>query len=129
VLELLPQLAERRNPLVVTLSRDEQHMVVIGRALMGFPRMLLRDEPSGGLYNILVDTCCGNGKWRTSMLAWHMLNTLYLDRLASLSLRPEDIDVVLCTRLHADHVGWNTKLLDGRWGADLPQGPLHHRPA
>jgi glyoxylase-like metal-dependent hydrolase (beta-lactamase superfamily II) len=71
-------------------------------------------------HNILVDTCCGNDKPRQSMPAWHMLNTPYLQELAALSLRPEDIDIVLCTHLHADHVGWNTRLIDGRWVPTFP---------
>jgi glyoxylase-like metal-dependent hydrolase (beta-lactamase superfamily II) len=27
----------------------------------------------------------------------------------------EDIDFVMCTHLHVDHVGWNTRLEGGRW--------------
>jgi glyoxylase-like metal-dependent hydrolase (beta-lactamase superfamily II) len=33
---------------------------------------------------------------------------------------PESIDTVLCTHLHVDHVGWNTKLVDGRWVPTYP---------
>ena len=35
-------------------------------------------------------------------------------------VRPEDIDYVLCTHLHADHVGWNTRLENGRWVPAFP---------
>lgn len=70
---------------------------------------------------ILVDTCNGNQKRRPSMPAWHMLDTPYLERLAEFGLKPDDIDVVLCTHLHADHVGWNTRLVDGRWVPTFPR--------
>ena len=36
------------------------------------------------------------------------------------SLTPEDIDIVMCTHLHIDHVGWNTQLVDGRWVPTFP---------
>jgi glyoxylase-like metal-dependent hydrolase (beta-lactamase superfamily II) len=71
--------------------------------------------------NILVDTCNGNHKQRPSMPAWHMLNLPYLDRLKAIGLAPEDIDIVMCTHLHTDHVGWNTKLEDGRWVPTFPK--------
>lgn len=70
--------------------------------------------------NILVDTCNGNHKHRPSMPAWHQLNTDYLVRLANIGLAAEDIDIVMCTHLHADHVGWNTKLENGRWIPTFP---------
>jgi glyoxylase-like metal-dependent hydrolase (beta-lactamase superfamily II) len=44
-----------------------------------------------------------------------MLNEPYLDRLAAAGARPQDIDYVMCTHLHHDHVGWNTQLRDGAW--------------
>ena len=50
----------------------------------------------------------------------HRLDTRYLERLAELGLTPNDIDYVLCTHLHVDHVGWNTRLENGRWVPTFP---------
>lgn len=75
---------------------------------------------SGGR-NILVDTCHGNHKARDGAMAYYNnLETDYLGNLARYGLKPEDIDVVLCTHLHFDHVGWNTKLENGRWVPTFP---------
>ncbi len=71
--------------------------------------------------NILIDTCNGNDKQRPSMPAWHMMQTPYLQNLKALGLAPEDIDLVMCTHLHTDHVGWNTKLENGRWVPTFPK--------
>jgi glyoxylase-like metal-dependent hydrolase (beta-lactamase superfamily II) len=74
-----------------------------------------------GTLNILIDTCNGNDKTRTGIMAgMHMLKHDYLGNLAALGLRPEDIDVVLCTHLHSDHVGWNTRLENGVWVPTFP---------
>jgi len=73
-----------------------------------------------GNQNILVDTCCGNDKQRPNEPPFHNLHTPYLERLEALGLRPEDIHFVLCTHLHVDHVGWNTKLDNGRWVPTFP---------
>ena len=72
-------------------------------------------------HTILVDTCNGNHKRRPSMMAWDMLELPYLANLAAAGVRPEDVDFVMCTHLHTDHVGWNTKLVDGRWVPTFPR--------
>jgi glyoxylase-like metal-dependent hydrolase (beta-lactamase superfamily II) len=64
---------------------------------------------------ILVDTCSGNHKQRLHKPRYHQKNWPYLANLAAAGFSPEDIDYVLCTHLHVDHVGWNTRLLDGQW--------------
>jgi len=69
---------------------------------------------------ILVDTCSGNDKERPHKLRYHRKNWPYLANLATAGFAPEDIDYVLCTHLHADHVGWNTRLLNGRWVPTFP---------
>jgi glyoxylase-like metal-dependent hydrolase (beta-lactamase superfamily II) len=72
-------------------------------------------------HTILVDTCIGNHKERPSRPTWHQkTDQTYMNNLAALGLRPEDIDFVMCTHLHHDHVGWNTKLVDGRWVPTFP---------
>ena len=69
---------------------------------------------------ILVDTCTGNHKHRPSMPGMHMLETPYLERLAATGVAPEDVDFVVSTHLHIDHVGFNTTLRDGRWVPTFP---------
>lgn len=69
---------------------------------------------------ILIDTCIGNHKDRLGSPNMHMLNEPYLERLAALGLAPEDVDYVMCTHLHVDHIGWNTRLIDGRWVPTFP---------
>jgi len=73
-----------------------------------------------GKQNILIDACCGNNKSRPTRPFWNMLNTPYLDRLAAAGARAEEIDLVMCTHLHHDHVGWNTQLRHGRWVPTFP---------
>lgn len=66
-------------------------------------------------HKILVDTCIGNHKPRADEPRFHMRNEPWLERLAAAGAHPDEIDFVMCTHFHADHVGWNTQLVDGRW--------------
>ena len=68
---------------------------------------------------IIVDTCIGNDKQR-GVKAWNMLDTSFLADLTAAGYAPESVDNVLCTHLHVDHVGWNTKLEDGKWVPTFP---------
>jgi len=92
------------------------------------------DPASGNLYfpmqsyvlrtrhhTILIDGCVGNDKNRPHRPRWHMkTDTHYMDALAAAGVGLEDIDYVMCTHMHVDHVGWNTRLLDGRWVPTFP---------
>lgn len=74
-----------------------------------------------GRQRILVDACVGNDKERPLRPGWHRQRFGWMEALAAAGLKPEDIDVVCCTHLHADHVGWNTCLRDGRWVPTFPR--------
>ena len=65
-------------------------------------------------HKVLIDTCVGNHKPRP-IQAFNQIETPYIARLAAVGLSPDDIDFVMCTHLHFDHVGWNTRLENGRW--------------
>ena len=68
---------------------------------------------------IVVDTCIGNDKQR-SIPAWSNLQTSFLEDLKATGYDPDTIDIVLCTHLHVDHVGWNTRFVDGEWIPTFP---------
>ncbi len=72
-------------------------------------------------HNILVDSCVGNHKPRPARPAWNMMNSnRFESNLAATGLAASDIDYVMCTHLHVDHVGWNTRLENGRWVPTFP---------
>lgn len=88
-----------------------------GELLISFHSWLIRRD---GL-TMLVDACLGEHKDRPLRPAWHRRSgTPYLSRLKAEGVTPEQVDCVLCTHLHADHVGWNTRLENGRWVPTFP---------
>jgi glyoxylase-like metal-dependent hydrolase (beta-lactamase superfamily II) len=64
---------------------------------------------------IVVDTGLGNDKQGRSIPTWNNRQGPFLDDLTAAGFPPDSIDTVLCTHLHVDHVGWNTRLVGGRW--------------
>jgi glyoxylase-like metal-dependent hydrolase (beta-lactamase superfamily II) len=73
-----------------------------------------------GRHTILIDSCLGNDKERPTRPQWHRMRTPFLADLARAGVKPEDVDFVMCTHLHWDHVGWNTRLVDGSWVPTFP---------
>jgi glyoxylase-like metal-dependent hydrolase (beta-lactamase superfamily II) len=64
---------------------------------------------------IVVDTGLGNDKEGRGIPTWNNRNTPFLETMTAAGFAPESIDAVLCTHLHVDHVGWNTRLAGGKW--------------
>ena len=70
---------------------------------------------------MLVDTGVGNDKQRGGGIpAFHMLETPFLERLSAAGVEPDDVDTVLCTHMHTDHLGWDARLQDGAWTPTFP---------
>lgn len=86
------------------------------RLILAFQSFVLRT----GRHTILVDACAGNDKERPQRPHWHRQKHPFLDRMRAIGVAPEAVDFVFCTHLHADHVGWNTKLENGRWVPTFP---------
>ncbi|WP_454632668.1 MBL fold metallo-hydrolase [Bradyrhizobium cenepequi] len=73
-------------------------------------------------HTILIDSCIGNDKPRPQRPKWNMkTDDTYLRGLAAAGFLVDDIDYVMCTHLHVDHVGWNTRLENGRWVPTFPK--------
>ncbi|MDY7100092.1 MAG: MBL fold metallo-hydrolase [Actinomycetota bacterium] len=68
---------------------------------------------------VIVDTCVGNDKERP-VPNWDHLDLPFLDDLAAAGIDRHAVDIVVCTHLHVDHVGWNTMLVDGSWVPTFP---------
>ena len=63
---------------------------------------------------VLVDPCVGNHKSLTLPM-WDHLDLPWLADLRAAGFAPTDIDTVVHTHLHEDHIGWDTQLVQGEW--------------
>jgi glyoxylase-like metal-dependent hydrolase (beta-lactamase superfamily II) len=87
-----------------------------GKLVFSFQCFIVRT----GHHTILIDSCLGNDKERPTRPQFHRLRTPFLADLAEAGVKVEDVDYVMCTHLHWDHVGWNTRLENGRWVPTFP---------
>jgi glyoxylase-like metal-dependent hydrolase (beta-lactamase superfamily II) len=91
-----------------------------GHAFMSLHAWLVRHE--GRV--ILVDAGAGNDKARPQQKVLDRLSTEFLGRLRDAGVEPEDVDTILLTHIHSDHVGWNTRLESGRWVPTFPNAEV-----
>jgi glyoxylase-like metal-dependent hydrolase (beta-lactamase superfamily II) len=116
-LELLPTLtpellAENRPWLQGTGALDVKDVLVLC-----FQSYVVKTP----YHTILIDSCIGNDKPRPLRPNWNMkTDNTYMRMLATAGFAVEDIDFVMCTHLHTDHVGWNTRLENDRWIPTFP---------
>jgi glyoxylase-like metal-dependent hydrolase (beta-lactamase superfamily II) len=117
-LELFPQLTpellgQNRAWLQQASAMDEADVLILC-----FQSYIVRTPH----HTILIDSCIGNDKQRPARPKWHMkTDDTYMRALAATGVTPADIDYVMCTHLHVDHVGWNTRLENGRWVPTFPK--------
>lgn len=78
-----------------------------------------------GERKLMIDTCIGNDKDRTDVPDWANLNLDFLGSLKSIDIDPLGITDVLCTHLHMDHVGWNTRYEQGVWKPTFPNAKYY----
>ena len=86
-----------------------------GKMLISFQCFVMRTRD----HQIMLDTCIGNDRER-EFPVFTKMQTSFMEDLAHAGYKPEEIDTVLCTHLHFDHVGWNTRLVDGKWVPTFP---------
>lgn len=74
-----------------------------------------------GRHTLLIDTCIGCRKSHKAFPGWGgRSDEVWLANLRAAGVAPEEIDTIMCTHLHVDHCGWNTRQVDGRWVPTFP---------
>jgi glyoxylase-like metal-dependent hydrolase (beta-lactamase superfamily II) len=117
-LDLLPSLtpdvlSQHRDGLRQAKAIDDKDMLIFC-----FQSYIVRTPH----HTILIDSCIGNDKPRPGRPNWNKkTDDKFMSGLKSAGLSVNDIDFVMCTHLHVDHVGWNTRLEGGRWVPTFPK--------
>jgi glyoxylase-like metal-dependent hydrolase (beta-lactamase superfamily II) len=107
------QLAENRAWMKKAGAIDDQDTLILC-----FQSYIVRTPH----HTILIDSCVGNDKQRPDYPGWHLkTDNSYMQALKQAGFSVDDIDYVMCTHLHVDHVGWNTRLENGRWVPTFPK--------
>ncbi|MFU8817305.1 MAG: MBL fold metallo-hydrolase [Pseudomonadales bacterium] len=109
---LLPQATPQRLLEVPWLRPfvDEQ-----GRLVLSIHALVVESQGR----TLVVDTCIGNDKPR-SYPRWNHMQSDFLERFQSAGFALDRVDTVLCTHMHVDHVGWNTRWVNGAWAPTFP---------
>jgi glyoxylase-like metal-dependent hydrolase (beta-lactamase superfamily II) len=123
----IAEVVEHEDPMAVLLENGTPEMALQfpwllpnyitadGRMRINFQGFVVK---AGGKI-IIVDTCIGGDRQREYDVFCN-LKSEYLNDLASIGVTPDNVDIVLCTHLHFDHVGWNAQLQDGKWVPTFP---------
>jgi glyoxylase-like metal-dependent hydrolase (beta-lactamase superfamily II) len=116
--EFLPEAAAAREVLEAARAWLEPRFADLdaGVGFLDFHSYLVRTPR----HTILIDTCIGDDKERGGHKFFHRLKTPWLANLRAAGVAPDQVDFVMCTHMHADHIGWNTRLVDGRWVPTFP---------
>jgi glyoxylase-like metal-dependent hydrolase (beta-lactamase superfamily II) len=118
MLEFLPNLTKERLEESLSWLAPAGYDPTTGNVVLCFQSYVVKTPH----HNILVDACIGNNKTFPHRAAWNnKQDGNWMGALKAAGLGPDDVDFVMCTHLHGDHVGWNTKLENGRWVPTFPK--------
>jgi glyoxylase-like metal-dependent hydrolase (beta-lactamase superfamily II) len=120
VTQLLPGLSEATLDAHPAWHDSRVYDPQTGRVNLSVHTWVVRHE--GNI--LLIDTGAGNDKDRPTLRVLDHLRQPFLARLAAVGVLPEQVNYILLTHIHADHVGWNTRLADSEWVATFPNATL-----